>query len=153
MKPKKPWSEDNIRLRRLYMERAPKGMSQKEFGRVYGIGTQGMVAQHLNGTRPLTYEAASKYAIGLRCTIYDISPAMGDTIKNDLLPVLGRPLRRAAMVLVSLLALQGSPDVEAAGILHKQQTQYTMLVKWVRRLWCAFSHRLYALRTLRVAQA
>lgn len=81
---------DAERLRKLYEDRAPKGMSQAEFGAVYGIGTKAMVWQYLTGYRPLNYEAAAKFAKGLRCTIAEISPEMARKLKADILPVLGR---------------------------------------------------------------
>lgn len=130
MKPKKPWKEDNARLRRLYLERVPKGMSQAQFGKINGIGSQSMVAQHLNGDRPLTFEAASKYAAGLHCTIYEISPSMGDAI-SSFLPVLGRPLRHAAVLLLAVLAFIGPTDTSAMAISHNcsysSPPKYTMI--------------------------
>src|SRR5688572_845879 len=83
------WPDAHARLRRLYQERIPAGMSQAEFGAAYGIGTQGMVWQYLNGYTPLNFEAAAKFARGLRCTIHDISPEMAAALKADILPVLG----------------------------------------------------------------
>lgn len=139
MKPRKPWADTSARLKRLYQERVPPGMTQKEFGRRYGIGTQSMVSQHLNGERPLTYEAAAKYAIGLRCTIYDISPEMGDSIRNELIPVLGKSLRKAAMLLLALSAGPYGADSEARTILHNQSPYYTMIDIFNRLLrWLTF---------------
>lgn len=108
---KSPWTEAHGRLKRLYDQRVPEGMTQKEFGQKYAIGSQSMVAQYLAGTRPLNYEAAAKFARGLRCTIYDISPEMAEALQLEILPFLGKALRRAAMyALVALLpALTPSP--------------------------------------------
>jgi transcriptional regulator with XRE-family HTH domain len=78
----------NLRLKRLYDARV-RGMNQDEFGAKYGIGSQGMVSQYLTGHRPLNLEAAAKFARGLRCTIYEISPEMAETIRHEILPVLG----------------------------------------------------------------
>lgn len=81
---------DSDRLRVLYDQRVPTDMSQAKFGEVYGIGTQAMVWQYLSGKRPLNFEAAAKFARGLRCTIADISPELARKIKTEFLPVLGR---------------------------------------------------------------
>jgi transcriptional regulator with XRE-family HTH domain len=115
----------------------PPGITQKEFGRLYGIGSQSMVAQLLNGTRPLNYEAAAKFAKGLNCTIYDICPEMGDAIKENLLPVLGRALRRAAAVLMVLCAALASPPQADAGILSANAAP-VYYVKWLWRRILAF---------------
>ena len=94
-----PWANAHIRLHRLYDERVPLGMTQKEFGKRHGIGNQSLVAQYLNGIKPLTYNSAAKYARALRCTIYDICPEAAE----ELYPILGKPLRRAAAILMCLL--------------------------------------------------
>lgn len=91
---------DAQRLKQLYDDRAPKGMSQEDFGRAFGIGTQSMVSQYLSGHRPLNYEAAAKFAKGLRCTIADISPDMARTLKAEIFPVLGRVSVKAAIALM-----------------------------------------------------
>ena len=100
-----PWRNAHIRLRRIYEERVPLGMTQKEFGKLHGIGNQSLVAQYLNGTKPLTYGAAAKFARALRCTIFDICPEAAE----ELYLVLGKPLRRAAAVLLCLLASYFTP--------------------------------------------
>lgn len=101
---------DAQRLKQLYDSRAPKGMSQEEFGKTFGIGTQSMVSQYLSGHRPLNYEAVAKFAKGLRCTIADISPELAMRLKAEILPVLGRVSLKAAL----LLALSGVPGLEPA---------------------------------------
>lgn len=109
MKPKSQWAGAHDRLKRLYEQRVPADMTQKDFGRRHGIGSQSMVAQYLNGDRPLNFEAAVKFAKALGVSVYDISPEMGDWIKEELLPVLGKALRRAAMfaaIVVSVSLLQ-----------------------------------------------
>lgn len=93
---------DAERLRQLYEQRVPTDMSQAKFGEVYGIGTQGMVWQYLSGHRPLNFEAAAKFAKGLRCTIADISPAMARRLKTEILPMLGRVSLKAALALLVL---------------------------------------------------
>ena len=102
------WPDAHVALKRLYAERVPAGMTQEEFGAEFGIGTQGMVWQYLNGHRPLNVEAAAKFARGLRCTIQDISPEMASALQRDLLPVLGTKILRAALskaVLVLVLVI------------------------------------------------
>jgi hypothetical protein len=91
------WPYAHMKLKRLYTERVPSGMTQEEFGNEYGIGTQGAVWQYLNGYAPLNVEAAAKFAKGLRCTIHDISPEMATMLERDLLPVLGAKMLRAAL--------------------------------------------------------
>ncbi len=72
-KPLEPWQiEDAARLKAIFIEKA--GMSQEEFGKVFEIGSQGMVWQYLNGKSPLNIIAASKFADGLGVQIRDFSP-------------------------------------------------------------------------------
>ena len=99
------WPDAHIRLRKLYDQRAPKGMSQEEFGAAYGIGTQGMVWQLLSGHRPLSFESAAKFAKGLRCTIADISPEMAEELKREILPVMGPRAWLKAAAKAAMLAL------------------------------------------------
>ena len=85
-----PWQrEDAVRLKRLYDERRPEGMSQETFGDEYEIGSQGMVWQYISGERPLNIEAAAKFARGLKCTIDDISPTIAAFLRSEIIPVLG----------------------------------------------------------------
>lgn len=123
MKPSKS-NGAHLRLTRLYRERIPmvavtkdgkqlrRPMNQEEFGAAYGIGTQGMVSQYLNGIRPLNIEAAAKFARGLRCTIHDISPEMAKALRSDILPVLGR----AALVVLFVAGGSLSPPPAFAGV-------------------------------------
>ena len=99
MKRTNPWADAHIKLKRIYDERfSPTGMTQREFGKRYGIGSQSMVAQYLNGIRPLNFDAAAKFAKALHCTIYDICPEMVE----EIMPVLGKTWRRAAGLLLFL---------------------------------------------------
>lgn len=136
MREKSPWSEAHIALKRLWDERiAPTGMSQEEFGETFGIGTQGMVSQYLLGTRPLNYDAAAKFARGFGCSIEDICPEMAHTIRKDIIPVLGRSLRRKrAAVLVAWLmpALFLAPSPSDARVLHKSFCADN--THWMRRI-------------------
>ena len=70
--------QDSIKLRELFSQRA--GVSQLEFGQVYGIGNQGMVWQYLNADKPkgsvLNVFAALKFAEGLHCRVSDFSPSL-----------------------------------------------------------------------------
>lgn len=93
---------DAERLRRLYRDRVPRGMSQAEFGQLFGIGTQGMVSQYLTGHTALNVEAMAKFAKGLGCTIADISPEMARQLKVEIFPVLGRISVKAVIALVML---------------------------------------------------
>ena len=98
------WGDAHVRLRKLFDERA--GMSQLEFAERFGLGTQGMVWQYLSGYRPLNYEAAAKFARGLNCRIDDFSPEMAESLRQEILPVLGRAAKlvaKAALFLVFLL--------------------------------------------------
>jgi hypothetical protein len=109
------WPDAHERLKALYEKRAPDGMTQEAFGRQFEIGTQGMVWQYLNGYTPLNYDAAAKFASGLRCTINDISPEMADSLRSAIFPFLGKTMRRAAIyaVLAVLPALSHSPESHA----------------------------------------
>jgi len=134
---------DAGRLRNLYDERAPKGMSQAEFGAAYDIGNQSMVSQYMTGHRPLNIEAAAKFAKGLRCTIRDISPEMAQSLEVDIMPMLGeRALKRALgkMVLAVAAALFTIPPTPAqASTLRFNITEYTLRFRaWLRRLRLAF---------------
>lgn len=107
-------SDDAQRLKQLYESRVPLGMSQSEFGATYGIGTKAMVWQYLTGYRPLNYEAAAKFAKGLRCTIADISPELARRLKVDILPVLGRVSVKAALALCIVLPPMFPQKAQAA---------------------------------------
>ena len=111
----KKLKQDADRLRLLYEQRVPTDMSQAKFGETYGIGSQGMVWQYLNGRAPLNYEAAAKFARGLRCTIADINPELAKRAWAEIVPVLGKVSVKAALALVIAgpLALI-PPNVEAA---------------------------------------
>lgn len=148
MRPKSLWDNAHVRLKKIYDERVPLGMSQKEFGRLYGIGGQSMVAQYLSGAKPLHYDVAAKFARGLNCAIEDICPEMANNIRLQILPYLGKKLRRAAL-LVLALQLGGQPyDANAvshnscdsdnvAKNLTKSRTYYTFqdICKRVVRLF------------------
>lgn len=152
MKPKGQWSSAHVRLKRLYEARVPHGVTQKDFAKKHGIGSQSMVAQYLNGDRPLNFEAAVKFADALGVTLYDICPEMGDWIRDKLLPALGKPLRRAAVVLLAVtLSLFQLPDAKASldqirpfNIINT----HCRVFHYIRRLlakMCAFTHTCAAL--------
>ena len=129
------WTDAHTRLRRLYEERAPKGMTQAEFGKTYGIGSQGMVWQYLAGHRPLNIEAAAKFARGLRCNIRDISPEMADALEEEIVPMLGaRALKRAVakMALLLVAALFTIPPLPADAAAKVTPTvHYDKLRRWL----------------------
>lgn len=140
MRPKSPWDNASTRLKKLYDERVPPGMSQREFGRIYGIGSQSMVAQYLNGARPLHFEVAAKFARGLRCHIDDICPEMANSLAIDILPYLRKKLLRRAALLVMALQLGGQPfdaNAEHNHVLHKNGSQYTFqaILRILRRMF------------------
>lgn len=138
MKEASPWSGAHERLKRLYENRVPSGMTQKEFGIKFGIGSQSMVAQYLNGTRPLNYEAAAKFARGLQCTIYDISPEMAESLQLEILPFLGKALRRAAaLAAFAVLPALHSQHTEAKEIYRSSASP---TVYYVKRRIRAFLH-------------
>lgn len=131
------WPDAHLRLKTLYEERVPSGMTQGQFGARFGIGTQGMVWQYLNGHRPLNVEAAAKFAKGLRCTIQDISPDMAVHLQRDLLPVLGPKILRAALAKAAVIVMVAgafSPALAPAPSADDNaRSEY--YVKWRRRLW------------------
>lgn len=118
---------DAERLKKLYEDRVQKDMSQAEFGSLYGIGTKAMVWQYLTGYRPLNFEAAAKFAKGLRCTIADISPEMARKLKADILPVLGKVSVRVAFGLALVLPPYAQQKAEAAFNIIK--TEYTLRLR------------------------
>ena len=105
---------DAERLTKLYAQRVPEGMSQEQFGKRFGIGNQSMVSQYLSGHRPLNFEAAAKFAKGLRCTIADISPELTRRLRVDIIPVLGRISARIALAIMLALPPFLPSKVEAA---------------------------------------
>lgn len=141
MKEPSPYSGAHVRLKQLYEARVPEGMTQKEFGQKFGIGAQSMVAQYLNGDRPLNYDAAAKFAKALRCTIYDISPEMAQSLNEEILPFLGKALRRAAMLAtVALLPALFQQSSDAAGVRSiGPSTVYYVKSMW-RRIKGALAH-------------
>jgi transcriptional regulator with XRE-family HTH domain len=108
------WTSDHKALRRIYDARIGERMSQRDFAKRVGI-SQSMVAQLLSGDRPLPIDLAHKLARELGCTIEDICPPMAAYIREEVIPVLGKALRRAAVVLLAFLLQQfASPDANAA---------------------------------------
>lgn len=65
---------DIRRLKKLFDEKA--GLSQKDFGARWGIGSPGMMSQYLTGKRSLGLAAAIKFAKGLGVELADISPTL-----------------------------------------------------------------------------
>jgi transcriptional regulator with XRE-family HTH domain len=103
-------------------------MTQAEFGKRYGIGNQSMVAQYLGGTRPLNYDVAAKFARGLGCKIEDFCPEMANSLAYDILPFVGKALRRGAVFLLILLA-QGFVPSESNATLHNRLSEAHNLSK------------------------
>jgi transcriptional regulator with XRE-family HTH domain len=151
MRPKSPWTHAHAKLKRLYEVRIGDSMTQADFGRRYGIGNQSMVAQYLNGLRPLNYDVAAKFAHGLRCKIDDFCPEMANTLALDIVPYLGKALRRAAVFLLVLLAPGFVPSESNAATSHNKDSRglhsqavdsyYTFLdvLRWLFRSFRLFS--------------
>lgn len=83
MKPSKPPKAitDAGRLKALYVERS-MGLTQKEFGKRYQIGSQGMVWQYLNDKAPLNPGVAMKFANALGVSISEFSPSLAKQVKD-----------------------------------------------------------------------
>lgn len=67
--------QDAERLKILF-EKYKGDHTQSTFGRAYGIGNASMVSQYINGKRPLNFEAARKFVIGLGIPLAHISPTL-----------------------------------------------------------------------------
>lgn len=166
-RPKSPWTKAHVRLRPLYEERVAKtGVTQEEFAKRWKLGTGSMLGQLLSGSKPMSIEAAVKLAKGMRCSIYDFCPDMGEYLETEVFPVLGKALRRAAMVLLAIGFFQLAPsDAYARAALHNDfyaQFANKMKVIHIVRLWlvgllrkafgfvsgCALTHTFQALRTI-----
>lgn len=84
-KPLADWQiADARRLKRLFRERAKR--TQTEFGDLFGIGSQGMEWQYLNGHTPLNLSAALRFAKGLGCEVRDFSPQLAAEIEAGITP-------------------------------------------------------------------
>jgi transcriptional regulator with XRE-family HTH domain len=119
MRPRSSWWGAHKTLKRLYAERIGEEVTYKDFGRRYGLGTASMVAQLLNGVKPLSIDAATKFAKAFRCDIGDFCPEMAEYLRTEVMPCLGKALRRAAVVLLALLLQQfASFDAKASTISH-----------------------------------
>ena len=75
-KPLEPWQLDEAKRLKMIFENHPGKLTQDEFAARYGLGTQGLVWQYLNGIIPLNIEAAIKFARALNCKIEDFSPSL-----------------------------------------------------------------------------
>jgi len=138
------WPDAHIRLQKLFRERKPPDMSQERFGAEYGLGSQGMVWQYLNGYTPLNIEAAAKFAHGLRCTIRDISPEMDREMRRHILPALGLAAwgRTVALAFLFVLMCQTPERAEATILQYANYThthvQLHDLIYIIRNLWRRF---------------
>ena len=126
------WPTAHLKLQQLwqrYKERHPEA-KQGDFGKRYGIGSQSMVSQYMNAIRPLSIEAASKFAKGFGCEIKDISPEMDRWARGHIFPAFGIAGLVKAVGLGFLAAglLQAVPHSEAA----TSQSLYIMLNRWLR---------------------
>lgn len=78
------------KLKALFNEKSK--ISQREFVKLYDLGTPANLGQYLNGRRPLNMSIASKVAAGLGIKVSDFSPRLANEIKelnavNDVEPV------------------------------------------------------------------
>lgn len=60
--------------------------------------SQPMLSMILSGERTITPRNAARLAKALHCTIQDICPEMASFVLDELLPVMGKVLRRAAAI-------------------------------------------------------
>jgi transcriptional regulator with XRE-family HTH domain len=85
-KPLEDWQkQDAVRLKALFEAAGPE--TQEKFGARFGIGSQALVWQYLNGYIPLNLRAAVRFARGLSCDVAEFSP----TLAEDLPPTQRRP--------------------------------------------------------------
>lgn len=137
------WPDAHIKLKRLFIERCPPDMTQEKFGAEYGLGSQGMVWQYLNGYTPLNIEAAAKFAHGLRCTIKDISPEMDKVMRARILPAMGLAAwGKVTLAALVFLGLQLAPPSEAA-ILHNPNYRHnhTHVIDFIYIMRSSWFHR------------
>lgn len=147
------WPDAHGSLKRLYEQRVPEAMSQEDFGRRFGIGTSGMVWQYLNGYRPLNFEAAAKFAKGLNCTIQDISPQMAQTLRADIVSVLGRAakvLGKAAVLTLFVALAYLCPTPAHAADFCAPQNRVSIMTNSAARWLCALITKLVRFLTVRI---
>lgn len=76
-----------------------------------------MLSMILSGRRSITVRNAARLASALRCTIRELSPEMDDFLKDEVLPAMGKALRRAAAIAamaVGITAITGFDKTHAA---------------------------------------
>ena len=128
------WPDAHVRLQRLWKERRPQGITQEQFGAEYDLGSQGMVWQYLNGYTPLNFEAAAKFAQGLRCTIKDISPDMDRVMRKQLLPALGiSAWGKLLMALLIAMPILGPAPSDASTLHNSNYARDLTLIHLMRR--------------------
>ena len=74
--------EDARRLKKLWDEKRPKGMTQEKFGVEYDMGTQGNVGLYLHGKQKLNLYAVGQFAKLLGVMIDEISPRLADQVRE-----------------------------------------------------------------------
>ena len=79
-----PWEyEDSERLSALWADLQEKNpITQTQFAKQFGLGSQGNVGHYINKRQPLNLDAVIKFAEGLGCSIDDISPTLADKIMD-----------------------------------------------------------------------
>lgn len=143
IRPKTSSGSAYLKLRRIYDERIGDRMSQAEFARRFGLGAQCTVALYLSGSKPLGVEAAAKFAKGLGCTVADFAPELAERFNEEVVPFLGKRLRRAAMIALSIPAVSSlAPRDAQAGPTFWATAYYVKSpISALRRL-CAYAQAL-----------
>lgn len=99
-KPERPtlkdWQRDDAkRLEALWLANGkPAYSSQDVFGRKFEIGSAQMVWQYVKGVRPLNLGVVVKFAKGLNCNVYDISPTLGDELTQMAASVMQKEIKK-----------------------------------------------------------
>lgn len=152
MRPRSSWWGAHKNLKRLYADRIGDEVTYKDFGRRFDLGSASMVAQLLNGDKPLSIDAAGKFAKAFRCNINDFCPEMDDYLRNDIMPFVGKALRRAAVVLAALLFQLFQPsDANAQATSHNYfYGRYLTVIHIVASRLAAVLRRLVLGHTLQI---
>ena len=135
-RPKTSSADAHMKLREIYDERIGTRMSQAQFAKLYDIGSPCILTQYLNGSKPLGVEAAARFAKALGCTIEDFAPDLAERFNEEVLPFLGnsvgKKLRRAAMIVMSIPALSSLAPSDAQASSKAAGSAY--YVKRLRRI-------------------
>ncbi|MCA7086078.1 hypothetical protein K7G19_21030 [Cupriavidus sp. DB3] len=132
-----PWQiEDAERLKSLFAERKGK-LSQEEFGSRFGIGSQSMVWQYLNGRRPLNIKAATGFAQGLGVGVGDFSPRLAEEIRRastavvDTVPTMGAPAEQGSRPVDRLTRVMAEQSLDAEGLAKVLEVEVPVIRGWM----------------------